>query len=282
MPDPQRLLRTLQQATRLIRQAPGRRGRVVYANDASEILVVGDLHGQVEHVRPLLNRAALSAHPGRHLVLQELIHGPYRYAGDGDKSHQLVDLLAALVCQYPRQVHCLLGNHELAQWTEQEVAKEADADLNALFQAGITTAYGSQAEEVYAAYVQLFASLPLALRTPNRIFLSHSLPSAAKLEHFDPAVLERKEYADEDLRPGGSVHALVWGRDTRVATAAAFLQKVDADLLITGHIPCLGGFEAPNDRQLILDASRTPAGYCLFPTDRPLSHAELLACTHTL
>ena len=61
------------------------------------------------------------------------------------------------------------------------------------------------------------------------------------------------------------------GRDTRPATVAACLQKVDADLLVSGHIPCERGFDAPNDRQLILDSMGTPACYCLFPTGRPAS-----------
>ena len=66
------------------------------------------------------------------------------------------------------------------------------------------------------------------------------------------------------------------------ANAAAFLQKVDADLLITGHVPCENGFDVPNDRQLILDSLGSPACYCLFPTDRPITHAELIACVKPL
>jgi hypothetical protein len=61
-----------------------------------------------------------------------------------------------------------------------------------------------------------------------------------------------------------------------------FLEKVDADLLITGHIPCERGFEVPNARQVILDCMSAPAGYCLFPADRPLSHQELVNCIGTL
>jgi hypothetical protein len=57
---------------------------------------------------------------------------------------------------------------------------------------------------------------------------------------------------------------------------------LDADLLITGHIPCDRGFDLPNDRQLVLDSLGTPAAYCLFPTDRPLTHAELIAHVSTL
>src|SRR5437588_6494578 len=252
MPDPIRLQRTLQQAIRAFRTTPGRKGRLVLLQEAGDVFAVGDLHGNVENFRQALQKAELQKNPNRHLVLQELIHGPHRYPAGGDKSHQLVDLLAALKCQFPRQVHLLLGNHELAQWKERIIFK-GDVSYNALFREGLANAYGGRAADVYAAYLELFAALPLAVRTPNRIFLSHSLPSASRLEAFEPAVLERDGYAEADLLHGGSVYALVWGRDTSAGTVAAFLEKVDADLLISGHIACEQGYAIPSERQLILD-----------------------------
>jgi hypothetical protein len=235
----------------------------------------------VENFRQVLERARLGNHPLRHLVLQELVHGPFRYPAGGDKSHQLVDLLAALKCQYPRQVHMLLGNHELSEWTGQDIAKGL-SDLKELFMGGLQTAYGPKAPAIYEAYRELFAVVPLALRTPNRVFLSHSLPAGSKLEKFDPAILEQDTHAEAELHFGGPVHSLVWGRDTRLATTTTFLKKVDADLLITGHIPCERGFEAANERQLILDALGSPACYCLFPTDRRLTMLDLLGYIGTL
>ena len=56
----------------------------------------------------------------------------------------------------------------------------------------------------------------------------------------------------------------------------------DADLLITGHIPCENGYDTPNDRQLILDCLSTPAAICLFPTDRPLTFQELVGYVEIL
>ena len=41
-------------------------------------------------------------------------------------------------------------------------------------------------------------------------------------------------------------------------------------------------YDVPNDRQLILDSVGTPAGFCFFPTTRPLTHAELLQRVGTL
>lgn len=114
------------------------------------------------------------------------------------------------------------------------------------------------------------------------MLISHSFPGKQSLPLFDPARLERETYQDEDLQPGGSVHSLLWGRDTSADAVANFLRKMGADLLVSGHIACDAGFAVPNDRQLILDCAETPAGFALIPTDRKLTHAELVACVKTI
>ena len=261
-----------------MRATPGRRGHVVHLPDCMEVLVAGDLHGHVPNFQAMLRAADLANHPRRHFVLQELIHGKFRYPRGGDKSHQLVDLFAALKNQFPRQVHYLPGNHELAQWTSRPVLK-ADENLNSLFQEGVTEAYGKEfGPQIYAAYLDLFQALPVAVRAPNRVLICHSMPSGAALPTFDPARLEADTYVPADLQPGGTIHALLWGRDKTAATAAAFLEKMDADHLVSGHIACHEGFDVPNNRQIIVDCAELPAGYLLFPADRALTHQELVGC----
>lgn len=281
MPDPDKLLRTLRRAIDACRDTPGRDGRVVALTDIEEVFATGDLHGNLANFQAFLKQADLGNHGRRHIVLQELVHGPNRYPGDqGDKSHQLLDLAAALKCQYPRQVHFLPGNHEFSQLTGRAILK-GDDNLNESFQRGVLTAYGDKASEVYAAYMELISAAPLILRTPNRVALSHSLPSALKFDRFRLSDLER-DTVPEDMESNGSVHLLVWGRDVRAEHVRRLLEAIDADLLITGHIPTDAGFIVPNDRQLILDSVGTPAGYCLFPATRPLTHAELLQHVGTL
>jgi len=276
MPDPKKLLITLRQAVHAFRSTPGRAGRFVQLPDDAEVLVGGDMHGSVENFRLLLKVANLGQHPRRHLVLQEVVHGPFRYPGGGDKSHQLLDLVAALKCQYPSRVHFLLGNHELAQWQNQRIGK-GDVDQNDLFRAGVDEAHGPAANEVYETYLLLFAASNAVLRTANRVILSHSLPTPRRLENFSLEKVKREELYDEDVRLGGWLHSLVWGRDTSEANVAAYLDKLDGTLLISGHIPAEQGFAIPNERQLILDSLGTPACYCLFPSDTALTHGDLVA-----
>jgi hypothetical protein len=282
MPSPaETRLHTLRRAVAAFRGTPGRRGRFVQLEGAQDVLVGGDLHGNLDNFRRLMQRADLPAHPRRCLVLQEVVHGPFRYPAGGDKSHQLLDLVCALKCQYPTQVHFLPGNHELAQATGRLVAKNDD-DLNEAFRLGVRMAYAERADEVYALYLELFAAAPLALRTDNRVFFSHSLPSAGALPEFDAAALEREPTPPAELAPGGSVYSLVWGRDVREETTAAFLARVDSDFLVTGHVPCERGYDRPSPRHAIVDSQGSPAGCCLVPADRPLTPADFDGCLHLL
>lgn len=275
MPDPVKLLNTIRKAIDHTRNTPGRSGRVIRLASDDEVMVVGDLHGNIANFQLILKAADLARNPHRHLVVQELIHGAFRYVDGSEKSHQAVDLWCALKCQFPARVHYLPGNHELAQWTNRPIAK-SEVDLNANFLDGVRSAYGRHGDDIYQNYLHLFATLPLFVRTPNRVLICHSLPTPAALPKFSPTKLEREAYSPADLQPGGMVFSLLWGRDVSQINVEAFLAKADADWLITGHIPCEQGFAVPNDRQIILDSLGSPAAYCLFPAGPPITQAELI------
>lgn len=276
MPDPVRLLNTIQKAADAFRRTPGRTGRLVELADAEDVLVAGDLHGHVVNFGKLLGFADLSRHPRRHFVVQELIHGVNHYPDGGEQSHRLVDLIAATKCLYPDRVHYLLGNHELAQWTNRAISKN-NQDLNQLFRLGVETAYGLQGDNIYEAYKELFRAIPAAIRLPNRVFLSHTCPGKKRLADWSLADLKKEILGEADISLGGGLHAAVWGRETAAATVQKYLEIVDADLLVSGHIPTDKGHETPNDRQLILDCKDENASACLIPCDRPLTQADLLA-----
>jgi calcineurin-like phosphoesterase family protein len=281
MPDPSRLLTTISRAIAANTATAGRRGRLVELSDAIDVLIAGDLHGHVANFHTVYRAADLANHPRRHLVIQEVVHGKFRYPLGGDKSHQLLDLFCALKNQFPNRVHLLMGNHELAQWTGNPIMK-GDEDLNALFSAGIAEAYGKHAENIEAAYHGLFATLPLAIRLPSRVLLCHSIPAARHMDQFELSVLETEKPPAEVWQPKGMIYALLWGRDCSAANVEMFLKRVDCDWLVTGHIPCEQGFATPNERQMILDCCTSPAAYALIPADHSLTREEFLAKVHVI
>ncbi|MGO9467465.1 MAG: metallophosphoesterase [Isosphaeraceae bacterium] len=282
MPDPQKLLTTLRRAAGLLRTTPGRTGGVVSLEGASDVMVVGDLHGNLPAFRKVLKLAALDREPARHLVLQELIHGPAEYPDEGgDRSHQLVDLVAALKCQYPARAHVILGNHELSELTGRIIGKDGET-LNEKFYRGIQTAYGGRAGEIFEAYKALFAALPLAVRTPNRVYICHTVPNESDLDKLDLDLLAAEVWPAAAMQRRGTIYALTWGRDTEPETADRFARMVDADWFVTGHQPCDDGFEQANHRQIIIDGTDPYPAYCLFPADGPITIESLLGCTHVI
>lgn len=276
MADAAKTLRFVREATMLLRGTQGRVGSVVHLDAADEVLVAGDLHGNLENFRAILRLAELEYHPTRHLVLQEFVHGTGRYANGGCTSHQLLDLVAALKCQYPHRVHVLIGNHELAEWTGRSVSKAGIA-MNALFVHGVQTAYADRADDVYTAYQQFIRAMLLAIRTPNRVFVAHSIPPARVLDSFDFGIFDLPGIPDEKHGPESSVYQLLWGRDVSEATSRRFADAVGADLLVTGHIPADQGYSVPNSRQLIVDCVGPTATCVLFPTRTPIGLEHLLA-----
>ncbi len=260
----------------MFRSTPGRRGGVVTLPASAEVVVVGDLHGNIPAFRKILEFSNLGRNLNRHLVLQELIHGPRYYPDDqGDKSHQLVDLVSALKCQFPDRVHLIIGNHELSELTGRIIGKNGMA-LNAQFRLGITTAYAPRDEEVYRAYLDLFAALPLAVRTPNRVFLCHTIPDPVDLENFDVTILDADTWTKEAMARHGAVYALTWGRNTEPETIDRFAALVDADWFVTGHQPCNEGFRQANHRQVIIDGTDPYPTYCVFQAGEPVTVESLL------
>jgi len=239
-------------------------------------MVVGDLHGNIPAFRAVLDTAALARNPRRHLVLQELIHGNRMYPGDrGDRSHQLVDLVSALKCQYPDRVHLILGNHELSELTGRAIGKNG-VPLNALFRQGVDTAYGGKGGAIYDAYRDLFAALPLAVRTPNRVFLCHTIPDGDELDALDLGVLGLENWPPEAMKRHGTVYSLTWGRDNTPETVDRFAGMVDTDWFITGHQPCDRGFRRANHRQIIIDGTDPHPACCLFPASESVTLESLL------
>ena len=275
MPEAAAVVKIIQQAALLMRTGNGRQGNI-QPIDAEDVLVGGDLHGHVPNFKRLVALADLPAHPRRHLILQEFVHGPGRYADGGDSSHQVLDLACALKCKHPHQVHLLPGNHELSELTGRSIAKNGVA-LNELFADGLATQYGDGAEEVYHAYHELFRSMPLAVRTNNRILCIHTVPSAKSLDRFNMEVFTRFGPIMEEAERGGSLYAALWDRDTSEETTQRFAEMMNVDWLVTGHIPQESGFDRPNSRRIIVDCCGEPAAYALLPADRPIDAEEFAA-----
>jgi hypothetical protein len=266
-------------ATEATRTDPFQTRFLVELPSEGELLVTGDIHGNAGNLQRIVQIADLERCPRRHLILQELVH-EVQALDDICRSYRLVEIAAQLKCAYPKQVHILLGNHELAECLRLEIGKRG-RELNQAFDEGLRAAYGEGWEEVKDAYREFWTSSPLAVHTSSGLFVSHSTP---QLDHMNGLTLDylRTATAAEAFRRDGPVFALLWDRDYSPQAAEIFAQRMQAKVLLVGHTACADGLSVPNDRHIILDSKDFEGRFVLLPLDRDLDQRGVLAYVHRL
>jgi len=271
------VIKTFQAATEANLATPGREGNVVVLTPelADDVMITADLHGHRRNYTLIQRIADLAGHPRRHLIMQEVCHGGPTYPSNGGcMSHVMLEDVAKLKAKYPDRVHFILSNHEWAELTDYPILK-AKRMLNLMFRLGLQESYGAAAEKIREAYLPFIGSCPLAVRLPGDVFVCHSAPEQVDRKAYDATIFDRPIEA-EDLAEHSDLFWMLWGRDYRPENARAFAKAVKAKVLIHGHDPCPEGFNVPNDMQLILDCCSDKACYTILPTDRSLTHAEIV------
>src|SRR5690606_37947996 len=134
--------------------------------------------------KKLIAVAELPNNPQRHLVLHELIHGDHIDAAGAEDSWTMLYNAAKLKCDHSSQVHFLMANHDLAQVFGEGISK-GGTDVCEAFRKGLKRDFKDRYHYAEAAISEFLLSLPLAIRAPNGLWFSHSLPRDVEIEKFD-------------------------------------------------------------------------------------------------
>jgi hypothetical protein len=242
--------RTYRDAAKLNREEEHLDGSTVALPDYGQLVATGDLHGHRRNFERIMTFCDLAHAPTRHVVLHEIIHEETQGLGGLDMSHEALLSAARWKTDFPDQVHFLQSNHELAQLTEQDISKGGRI-VTYNFLAGLRQTYGNGSDEVADAIMEFLASYPLAIRTANRVLVTHSLPSPGVMDLFDPTILKRRPMGG-DLVDGGSAYYLVWGRYQSAEQLEALGRMWDVDYFICGHQPQEFGYAVMFNRLIIL------------------------------
>lgn len=255
-------------------QDPYRQGATVHLPGYGQAVMTGDLHGHNKNLAKLQKYAMLDRVSARHVILHEMVHADVQMT-EVDRSHETLLEAASYKCQFPEQVHFLQSNHELAQLTGYPIAKNGRAVIDD-FNAGVVMAYGDRRTgEVLAAIDEFIASFPLAARTQNRIWMSHSLPGLHNMDEFDPTVFDR-DLTIEDLHEDRTIFHTVWGRRHTEALIEQLAQMLDVDIFLTGHQPQEMGFSQVFDRLIILASDHSHGTFLPFDLGKPQTPDSLL------
>lgn len=263
----------MNRAAILARRDPKRKGNVIELPPRGDLLVTGDIHGCRENFERVVKFADLQRHRDRHLILHELEHGGPEDAGGGCLSYELIEEAAELKAEFPERVHVMLANHDVAEMLNIQLYK-GSTNMTQKFWQGLTNVYGTQAEPVKRAYCEFFKSLPLAVRTSNRVWISHSTPHLDALVDFDYTLFDRP-LGDDDFRRDSVLYSFLWGRNQDEMAGHLFADHVGCDVLIVGHQPAQIGYKIPNSRHIILYSDNQLGRYLLLPLDKPVTHYEL-------
>jgi len=249
--NPDEVVETFQAAAEENQMSPMRAQQVVHLPPEGEFWIAGDLHDHRRNLEKLLYSVDLANNPHRQLILQEVVHGDHWDAGGAEGSWETLAKIADLKCKFPRQVHFLLANHDLAQIHGEGIMKGGQS-VCAAFNKGVKRDFGTQAGVAQAAITEFLLSFPLAIRSSNGLFFSHSVPADNEVAGFDYTVFDRGLTGTDYQRKTGPVYQLIWGRRTTPPFVDLFLEKVGAQLIVTGHQPQEMGFARNGERHLII------------------------------
>ncbi len=256
-----------------------RRGNVIYlpgstvltTGGGTSMIATGDLHGHRRNFERIVSFADLASNPDRHVVLQEIIHGGPVDAEGGCLSYQLLFEAARYKLNFPDRVHIIMGNHDTACINGSRVIKDGK-EMNRSMREALCREFEGNAAEVEQAIKEFLLSEPLAVRTENRIWLSHSLPADHFLDKFDVEVLQRPLEVGDTVKPGstsspqgGSAYLLTWGRNMSQQTLDRMAELLDVDLFILGHQPQEKGWAQAGQNLLIIASDHSHG--CLLPID---------------
>ncbi len=257
------IMDVLDKAYKLNIEDPFRDGHLIHLPDYGQVVMTGDFHGCLHNFRKLVWFANLKHSIHRHVIIHELIHNYNAEHSDVDNSCLLLLDAARWKVEFPEQVHFLLGNHDIAQITSREITKNGYASI-ATFNSWVTEHYQKDAPVIIEKIRDFLLSIPLAARTENRIWMSHSIPGLHAMDSINLSIF-KEQWRNRDLIPKGSVYEFVWGRNHTSEQLEKLAEMLDVDFFIVGHQAQDNGYLALHNRQVIL-ASEHYNG-CYMPID---------------
>jgi hypothetical protein len=271
---PQKVIKLLNRGLEANSSNGYRQGNTVVLPEEAELVVSGDIHGHRRNLERVLSFTALDEHAERHLVLQEIIHGGPQDGEGGCQSYKLLYDAIEYKLQFPNRVHFIMANHDTAFISNSRVMK-AGQEMNRSMREAMNRHYSDASEDVKLALSRFLFSQPLAVRCPNKIMVSHSLPAERHVDQFDPSVLNRSLKINDVVRPG-SAYLLTWGRKHTPELLEKMAKTLDVKLFVLGHQRKEQGWAQVGDNALIITSEHAHGTLLKIDLARSYSMSELI------
>jgi len=245
-----------------------RQENVIHLPAEGRVIITGDIHGNRRNFEKIISFADLVNNPNEHIVLQEIIHGGPQDSQDGCLSYKLLFDAVRYKLSFPDRVHIIMGNHDIAFINNSEVMKDGK-EMNRSMRLALQREFQQDGDNIISALEQFLFSQPLAVRTENRIWISHSLPSERFIDKFDREILNRQLKTSDCEKPG-SAYLLTWGRNHNQKLLDKMADAFDIDLFILGHQSQQQGWRQTGENLIILASDHSHG--CLLPVELAKSY----------
>ncbi len=258
---PQTIIDVLKRGTEANNTDRFRQGNLIHLPFDVQLIATGDIHGHRRNFERIVAFADLANNPNRHIVLQEIIHGGPKDAEGGCLSYKLLFDVIRYKLSFPDRVHVIMGNHDITFINNSKVMKNGE-EMNRSMRLALEREFQEAGTAIKLAIKQFLFSQPLAVRSKNRIWLSHSLPSDRFVDKFDKQILGRKLKSNDCEKPG-SAYLLTWGRNFSQQTLDKMAKLLDVDIFILGHQRQQQGWSQAGNNLIIIASDHNHG--CLLP-----------------
>jgi serine/threonine-protein phosphatase PP1 catalytic subunit len=222
-------------------------GKLVELPRKGIALIVTDIHGNITDFKKFMDIwSSFDDDDDNHLILTgDFIHAM------GLDNDQSVEILEYVKFRYENSnnFHVLLGNHEWATMSNKVLYK-AGINQTHNFDELLKEKFQDDCKKKREEYIEFFKELPIAVRTDNRIFISHAGPPHDIHSLDEIANIKNEGYNNPKLIE------FLWSRkdDFTKNVLETFLDTVNCKFMVVGHTP-VDGIKLIYKKQLIVSSS---------------------------
>lgn len=224
-----------------------RLGKLIELPEKGKTLIITDIHGNYADFEKFMFIWDDFGNGDNHLVLTgDFIHAM------GLENDRSIEILESVKNRWEnsQNFHVLLGNHEWSAISKMSVYK-AGINQTLNFEELLKKEFHSQCEHKLEEYKKFFKKLPIAVRTANKVFISHAGPPR-NIKSIDEII----NIADDGYVENPKLFQILWNRqdDLNESELDSFLRAVDCKAMIVGHTP-VDGAKIMFTNQLVVSSS---------------------------
>jgi serine/threonine-protein phosphatase PP1 catalytic subunit len=222
-------------------------GKLIELPKKGRALIVTDLHGNLDDFISFIQIWKDFKDDNDYFIITgDLIHA---MGVEDDRSLELLDYVKSH-CETFRKFHLLLGNHEWATISDVSIYK-GGVNQTLSFEVLLKEKFKAGWREKLDEYTDFLEKLPIAVKTRNKVFISHAGPPKDV-----KSVKDLVNIAEGGYLGNTNLFQILWNRygDYSKKDLDCFLKVVNCNAMIVGHTP-VDGIKLIGKKQLIVSSS---------------------------